>query len=125
MTNPADAWAEGYRFARGVDPLVGDNPYREGESNDAPEEWLALDRTSAMMLDRLREEMANVPLLPDEPTAAQVRAYDDWDRRVAAWRLLIGVRLTNLALEGGAECSCGALGSVQHFAPCPMAGDAR
>jgi hypothetical protein len=42
MTTLADAWDDGYRFARGVDPLAGDNPYRqttpETDTNDENDE---------------------------------------------------------------------------------------
>jgi hypothetical protein len=88
-------------------------------------ETLTLDGTTATFVRLLREHLTTEPLLPNEnmPRGLQESVADtrrSWERQVSAYRLLIGVRLTNLALEGGAECTCGALSSVQHFAPCPL-----
>ena len=65
-----------------------------------------IDHTTVLMLDLLKRTLA------DEPERVDLDKHDghhlhevasvhyQWERQVGALRLLIGVRLTNLALEG-------------------------
>jgi hypothetical protein len=61
---------------------------------------VTLDRTTAMLVRMLRAVAAEVPSFPNDEQAAQheVRAYDDWDRQVRAYRLLISTRVLDLLL---------------------------
>lgn len=67
---------------------------------------IELDRTDQMILDNLRSDLAAEPPRdagqhPSLAVHEQVGAeWAEWSRRVAAWRLLLGVRLVNKALGG-------------------------
>lgn len=66
---------------------------------------IELDRTSKMILEALRADLAAEPPQdagghPSAELHSRVgAAWAEWEKRVSAWRLLLGVRLTNLALE--------------------------
>lgn len=67
---------------------------------------MSRDNTTDMLLAALRELLDNEP----EPVDLDVhegyhrisvaRRYDEWERSVSAYRLLLGIRLVNDALEG-------------------------
>jgi len=63
------------------------------------------DRSTAMMIGLLRDTLADEPPNPDldihtghHLNEIALHHYE-WERNVSALRLLIGIRLTNLALE--------------------------
>lgn len=65
---------------------------------------IVVDSTTGTFIRLLREVLAQEPPLPNDnmPMAYQnavAEVYAQWQRQVSAYRLLIGVRLTNLALE--------------------------
>jgi hypothetical protein len=68
-----------------------------------------LDRTTLMMVEALANEMGKEPVTPDNDyhTPHQLdevaRHHNEWAAKCAAWRLLIGARMVQLALEAHAH----------------------
>lgn len=66
---------------------------------------ISVDRTTRMLVDALRTDLAAEPPAPDPDVtdghalAEAATMHYEWQRKVNAWRLLIGVRLTSAALD--------------------------
>lgn len=70
---------------------------------------IEVDRTTLMMVEALVTEMGKEPPTPDpdyhpiEMIGEIARKHSEWDRRCASWRLLVGVRLVQAALDAHAK----------------------
>ena len=66
--------------------------------------FIELDATTERMLAMLRADLNAEPTVPDvdkhesHQFAELALVHYEWQRKIDAWRLLIGVRLTNTAL---------------------------
>lgn len=79
----------------------------ELEASGMPQQSsIDVDDTTARLITMLREVLTDEPETPDPEThdghhmAEVAMTHYEWARQVAALRLLIGVRLTNAALDG-------------------------
>lgn len=67
---------------------------------------LIVDDTTKRFVDMLRREMAAEPTRPDSEVqdghllAEVAMKHYEWERSIYALRLMIGVRLTNAAMDG-------------------------
>lgn len=66
---------------------------------------VVVDHTTAMMINGLAKHQADRPTDPLDDDYLNVehlcQRMDDWQRQDNAWRILIGARLVNSALEQG------------------------